>query len=605
MSTPIVKYRLTPYQRTAAALATENAIPLQGERVRETDTGREKTGDGSTHYNDLPYNEALVEYANQAAFTGTGKPGKIYVALDTGDSFRWSGSAYVRISDRVTASGITDSGAVGRSVVQAATQAAARIATDSGMAQRARYGARTVVDGDSITIRPGTVSTWNSSPGGWSMEMARLSNGRIDLLYNAGVSSTGITTRISNFPTKVAPYTPETVLLANGTNDMSIMTLSQYLTYLGQYYDLVRGIGAQLILGGIYPKNVDVDKASSWNAGIVDWAKTRGVLVIPFWELGDPTTGAWPSGWSTDGVHPDYDSLAFPAIGKFAWQAVQRAYTEPVAASARYATDPGALLTCFFTDLTATITGAATITGIVSTTGTLAAGDYTYRVVAGNHYGQVSGVADSTITLSASTGATITSGASGSYTTRRVFRQSPGDTTFYYIGNINVAGTQTFTDNGIANGYAYRAGDTTRYPTGMITGGWQDAQTLAYGPPVRDGASEGIRGNIFRGARCEGSAVYRSDRFLITGLTAGQVVTVSVKCKGANTAGQDALQMRYFNPAGDTQIDVVALGATRFGTDWGLIYGRTTVPTGSDRVYVCLEGTATNPFSDWAELRVF
>lgn len=61
--------RILPYQKTAAALAAENDIPLQGERVRETDTGREKTGNGGSHYNDLPYDDEIATGAG--AYTHT------------------------------------------------------------------------------------------------------------------------------------------------------------------------------------------------------------------------------------------------------------------------------------------------------------------------------------------------------------------------------------------------------------------------------------------------------------------------------------------------------------------------------------------------------
>jgi len=559
VSTPEI---IQPRRNTAAGAAANNRVLYMGERGFETDTGRWKTGDGATNWNDLDYDDDPEKIAGS---TAEGR------AVLTGDA------------------------------------AAGRTALDAGLAQRARYGAATVVDGDSITIRPGTVSTWNASPGGWSMEMARLSGGRINLLHNAAVAGTGIATRLSNFSSAVAAHNPETVILSNGTNDINAdMLLSDYLVNLTAYYELVRGIGAQLILGGIYPKNVDVDAISEWNAALVEWAAPRGVLVIPFWELGDPETGAWPAGWSADGVHPDYDSPAFPALGKLAWQTVERAYTEPVAATARYADDPDALMTNFFTDLTATMTGTTTITAIAATTGTLAAGFYEYRVVAATHWGNSPTYDDDSITLAVTGGVELTLGAGGTYTQRRVYRKAPGESEFHYIGKVATAGAgQTFTDGGLASGSVWRGGDTSRYPTGMIAGGWQDIQTLDYGDPIRDGAAEGIRGNIFRGARCEGSAIYRSDRFLFTGLTPGQAINVSVKCKGANSVGQDALMLRFFNPAGDTQIDTVALASTRFGTGWGLIVGRAVVPAGSDRVYVCLEGSATTPFSDWAELRVF
>ncbi|WP_349318980.1 collagen-like triple helix repeat-containing protein [Mycolicibacterium canariasense] len=44
------------------------------------------------------YVDDVLEYANAGSLPGTGATGKIYVALDTGKIYRWSGSAYVEIS---------------------------------------------------------------------------------------------------------------------------------------------------------------------------------------------------------------------------------------------------------------------------------------------------------------------------------------------------------------------------------------------------------------------------------------------------------------------------------------------------------------------------
>lgn len=44
------------------------------------------------------YVDDVLEFANLAAFPATGETGKIYVALDTNKTHRWSGSAYVEIS---------------------------------------------------------------------------------------------------------------------------------------------------------------------------------------------------------------------------------------------------------------------------------------------------------------------------------------------------------------------------------------------------------------------------------------------------------------------------------------------------------------------------
>lgn len=47
------------------------------------------------------YVDDVLEYASVSAFPATGESGKIYVALDTNDSYRWSGSEYIKISNPV------------------------------------------------------------------------------------------------------------------------------------------------------------------------------------------------------------------------------------------------------------------------------------------------------------------------------------------------------------------------------------------------------------------------------------------------------------------------------------------------------------------------
>lgn len=44
------------------------------------------------------YVDDVLEYASLAAFPATGETGKIYVALDSSKTYRWSGSAYIEIS---------------------------------------------------------------------------------------------------------------------------------------------------------------------------------------------------------------------------------------------------------------------------------------------------------------------------------------------------------------------------------------------------------------------------------------------------------------------------------------------------------------------------
>jgi len=71
--------------------------------VAELDSG------GKVPSSQLPsYVDDVLEYASKSAFPATGEAGKIYVALDTNLTYRWSGSAYVEISQSL-ALGETDS----------------------------------------------------------------------------------------------------------------------------------------------------------------------------------------------------------------------------------------------------------------------------------------------------------------------------------------------------------------------------------------------------------------------------------------------------------------------------------------------------------------
>lgn len=56
-------------------------------------------GSGTVPAAQLPsYVDDVLEYVNLAGFPGTGETGKIYVALDTNKTYRWSGSGYIEIS---------------------------------------------------------------------------------------------------------------------------------------------------------------------------------------------------------------------------------------------------------------------------------------------------------------------------------------------------------------------------------------------------------------------------------------------------------------------------------------------------------------------------
>jgi len=70
-------------------------------------------GSGLIPTNQLPsYVDDVLEYATLSAFPATGETGKIYVALDTNKTYRWSGSTYVEISPSAVNSVFGRTGAV-------------------------------------------------------------------------------------------------------------------------------------------------------------------------------------------------------------------------------------------------------------------------------------------------------------------------------------------------------------------------------------------------------------------------------------------------------------------------------------------------------------
>ncbi len=105
-------------------------------------------GSGKVPAAQLPsFVDDVLEYANLAAFPGTGETGKIYVALDTNKTYRWSGSAYVEIS---ASPGSTDSvteGSVNLYFTEPRALAAVPIATGSVLG-KIKAGAHMTIGGD-------------------------------------------------------------------------------------------------------------------------------------------------------------------------------------------------------------------------------------------------------------------------------------------------------------------------------------------------------------------------------------------------------------------------------------------------------------------------
>ena len=115
------KNRTDGFATSAQGSKADAAIPASQKGVA---SGVATLGtDGKVPSAQLPaYVDDVLEYANLAGFPTTGESGKIYVAQDTNKTYRWSGSAYVIISDTL-ALGETSSTAYAGDKGKAATTA--------------------------------------------------------------------------------------------------------------------------------------------------------------------------------------------------------------------------------------------------------------------------------------------------------------------------------------------------------------------------------------------------------------------------------------------------------------------------------------------------
>lgn len=118
-------------------------------------------GTGQVPASQLPsFVDDVLEYASKSAFPARGETGKIYVALDTNLTWRWSGSAYVEISKSL-ALGETSSTAYpgDKGKALAADLASTKTTVSANTAARHSHTNKTVLD----KITDAMLTAWNGA----------------------------------------------------------------------------------------------------------------------------------------------------------------------------------------------------------------------------------------------------------------------------------------------------------------------------------------------------------------------------------------------------------------------------------------------------------
>lgn len=165
------------------------------------------------------YVDDVLEYASLSAFPATGESGKIYIALDTNKTYRWSGSAYIEISESL-ALGETTGTAYEGSKGKANADNIASLQTSVGKAYLTDDSAETdIQDADYIPFYDTSATSKKKSL--WSNIKAKL-KAYFDTLYDktptlATVATSGSYNDLSNKPTIPTVNNKTLTIQKNGT----------------------------------------------------------------------------------------------------------------------------------------------------------------------------------------------------------------------------------------------------------------------------------------------------------------------------------------------------------------------------------------------------
>lgn len=149
------------------------------------------------------YVDDVVEYANLAGFPATGETGKIYVAIDTGFTYRWSGSVYIQINS-LTGTFAADAGTAAAPSISIGTAdnglyapAEDQVAISANSSERIRIGANGEIgigganygtNGQVLTSAgSGAAPTWTTVSAGGATDIDGLSDGTTQFTRNVGL----------------------------------------------------------------------------------------------------------------------------------------------------------------------------------------------------------------------------------------------------------------------------------------------------------------------------------------------------------------------------------------------------------------------------------
>lgn len=236
---------------------------------------------------DLPsYVDDVLEFANVAAFPGSGTAGVIYIALDTSYVYRWTGSTYLRIN----------------------TQDLSSYATT--LAMNALTAGNVVIGlGDSLMLGDGIYGTGlytrgRSDPLSWAH---MLTDGKIVFGGNLGIGGNTSAQILARVPDLIA-LNPDWCILNTGTNDaLQGIAYATFKANVIATVNALRAAGIKVALCTIVPSTDAVAKLwiPKFNAFLSYYAYANNIPLVDWYnKLASPTgTGGALAAYSVDGTH--------------------------------------------------------------------------------------------------------------------------------------------------------------------------------------------------------------------------------------------------------------------------------------------------------------
>jgi hypothetical protein len=188
------------------------------------------------------YVDDVIEGANLAAFPATGETGKVYVAIDTGKAYRWSGSAYVEISASPGSTDAVPEGSVNLYYTNARASAAAPVQSVAG-----RTGNVTLSTSDISGL--GTAATANTGTSAGNVvvldgagKLPALDGSQLTGLPVSGLSSVGLVVP-TGFSVSGSPLTSNGSITLSFASGYSLPTTASQGNWDTAYTDRLKWDG--------------------------------------------------------------------------------------------------------------------------------------------------------------------------------------------------------------------------------------------------------------------------------------------------------------------------------------------------------------------------